>query len=652
MKINNLNKTFKEIITVTSVIYCFSFILYLFNLFSIIYLAIAVFVATVTLNKIFKNKYSSLVFITNSTVLLMTWIISISGFPYSVYEFDWNSFGIPINLVNDSSLYQNDVLANQEFPHVYIYKLIAFVINKGLLSEFFFIGFILQNYFFSKSFLILKNYIQNDYSYIVYFPLFFYPQLAGHYVNLPYFIPTIFGFSLSIYLISKFIFSENQDTVDLLLFLMLIFAHPFWAIFTPLFLFICYLLKKDKKNGSILFSISLLSIFLNNLDGISINEILKGDLINFYKTYVKIHFDWRAHYGYLFKFEANNIYQQLSMFIVISAFFSKQKFINFKTKQSIFFMGLFFISLLIIIGNFFFNSTFNNYLIASNFYRLGTLTWFFSGIFILNFFNSLKSYILFISIPLISLLFGYKSLFIKELGILPNIKFNSKLLYIIILFSMILIILNKNNQYKKAFFSTSFGLGYLLLFYFIDKVAVNNYLIKATLVISIVLFIFYILFLKITNKRELLLLTIFILFCSSFESSPTLLNNINLEYTNQLDNRDINLIKNNTTNTDVILVDPSYSYFRKETERGMVFDYSLIPYNNKNLKIYLEYKSLFNEKILVNMSSEEILKIAAKTGATDLILPKDSFALPYFINNFNNVELFKLGYLFKDINKQ
>ena len=651
MKIENLNKTYVEIIAVTSLIYCFSLILYTFNLLSIFYLVITVFIFTLLLNRIFEYRYSSLTYLTNSTLLLMLWIISISGFPYSVYEFDWNSFAIPINLVNDSNLYLNDVLANQEFPHIYIYKFVAFLIEKKMLSEVFFIVFILQNYFFAKSFLILKSNIQKDYSYIVYFPLFFYPQLAGHYVSLPYFIPTIFGFSLSLYLISKFIFSNKQDSADFLLFFILLFIHPFWAIFTPLFLLMCHLLIKDKINSSILFSIFLLSLFLNDLDGISFTEILKGDLINFYKTYVKIHFDWRAHYGFLFKFENNNIYQQLTMFIFISAIFSKKKLINFKSKQSIFFMGLFFISLIIVTGNYFYDSSYNNYLISSNFYRLGTLTWFFSGVFILNFFSSKYSYIAFISIPLIGLLFSYRTLFIKELGILPGVKFNSKLLYLIILFSLVLILFNINNKYKKAFFTVSFGLGYLLLFYFVDKVVVNNYLIKASLIISLFLFIFYFLFLKTTKKRELLLITIFILFCSSFESSPILLKNINFEYKNQIDARSIILIKENTTNKDVILVDPSYSNFRKETQRGIVFDYSLIPYNNQNLKIFLDYKSLFNEKTLKNMKAEEILNISRKSGATDVILPNDSLALLYFMSNYSYIELADLGYLFKDINK-
>ena len=110
------------------------------------------------------------------------------------------------------------------------------------------------------------------------------------------------------------------------------------------------------------------------------------------------------------------------------------------------------------------------------------------------------------------------------------------------------------------------------------------------------------------------------------------------------------LIKNSTTEKDLILIDPSLSYFRKETKRGILIDYSLIPYSSKNYEIYKTYKTLFNGKNIPELTSDEIMNIVYNSDVTDLLLPKGSISEEYFINKYVNVDLNKFGYLILDVN--
>lgn len=139
-------------------------------------------------------------------------------------------------------------------------------------------------------------------------PLFLYPQISGHYTSLPFFLPAILGFSLAIFNISNFIYKKNHNLEDYFYLILLIFIHPFWSLFIPLYIGLCYLISTEKNilDTAKVLLIFIFSYFLNNLDGISITEIYKSELIEFYKSYIKIHFDWSGHIGLFFQYELNN----------------------------------------------------------------------------------------------------------------------------------------------------------------------------------------------------------------------------------------------------------------------------------------------------------------------------------------------------------
>ena len=647
---NNSNNILFEVLASTSLIYFVSYLFRKVNFFNI-FTFLIVFMITNYLFDHFGRKYLTKTF-QNSlvTLFIMYWVLSISGLNYSVYEYDWNSFGIPINLNIDSDLYLNDLLANQEFPHIYIYNFISKAIQLNLLEQVFLIGFILQNLFFAKAFAVLKQNLNENFSYIIFLPLIFYPQQSGHFLNLPYFLPSILGFSISIYLISKHIFSEEENYQDLILFVFLIFVHPFWAIFTPLFLLIENVIIRQKKNiitFSVIFTISLV---LNNLDGIAISEILSGDLINFYKSNIMIHFNWKNHYGFLFQLEINNLYQQISMILILLIGFSKKKIMNLNSKEEVFFLGLFLISLIIILGNYFHSSIFNEYLIATNFYRLGTITWFFTGIFIVKYVKSKFLMSIFISIPILFFMFSQNTLFIKELGFLNGYKINSKIIFLIISLAIVTMIFENNIKNNIPLSILLIGIWFAVTFYNIDKYEINNYLIKVTFIHLLLFGLIYFFYKRSNNKKLFLVITIFFLFNSSFSSSKNVLENLNLDYKTKISTQNINLIQENTDKKDVIIVDPHLTHFRKEVKRGILFSISPAPYNNRNLEKYLKYKSLYNIDSFRKMDSSDLINIIKQTNASDLILPFDSIALKFFKSNYEYIELKGFGYLFLNVN--
>jgi len=111
----------------------------------------------------------------------------------------------------------------------------------------------------------------------------------------------------------------------------------------------------------------------------------------------------------------------------------------------------------------------------------------------------------------------------------------------------------------------------------------------------------------------------------------------------------IKKIQENTTEKSVLLVDPTHSYFRKESERGMFLDYSLIPYSVDNYIIYEEYKKLLKNKNLKSLTSLEVMHIIKSSNITELILPFYSLSEDYFISNFDSIELENFGHLILDI---
>ena len=642
-----------QLIAVVSVILIQSFVflkLGILTSINLLLLSLVIYQITKSLGSAIYLKIMKLVL---GTVFLMNWSLAITGMEYLVYEFDWNSFGIPINLNNNPALYSSDFLANQEFPHYWIYKISSLLIETNYFETFFFMGFILQNFFLTKSFEVLfengKRNLTDNYSQLVLIlPLFLYPQISGHYTSLPFFLPAILGYSLAIFNISNFIYKSNHNLEDYFYLILLILIHPFWSLFIPLYIGLCYLVSADKKfvDSARVFFIFILSYFLNNLDGISITEIYKSELIEFYKSYIKIHFDWSGHIGLFFQYELNNFFQQSTLAIIVVVLFLSKGLFSFKTVESTFYTSLGWISLIIISGNLLYDSAFNNFLISSNFYRIGSLTWFFIGIFILkNVSNKYLVYLLTIW-PLLFYLSSTQKTYKKNIDLVPNFDFSSKYTYIFIAVSIFLLFLNKQ---KFSFRITTLGFLYFYIFNLIDKIQINNYLIVSVGLSTIC----YLGVHTLTSKKNIGIsistLSIYILFLVSTLFTSSLQNNLKYEYKSQISVESILLIKDSTTEKDLILIDPSLSYFRKETKRGVLIDYSLIPYSSKNYEIYKTYKALFNGKNLPELTSDEIMNIINNSNVTDLLLPKGSISQEYFINKYDNVDLKEFGYLILDV---
>lgn len=642
-----------QMIAVVSIILIQAFVflkLGILTSINLLLLSLAIYQITKILGSALYLKLMKLVL---GTVFLMNWSLAITGMEYLVYEFDWNSFGIPINLNNDPTLYSSDILANQEFPHYWIYKISSLLIETNYFETFFFVGFILQNFFLTKSFEVLsesskRNLTKNYSQLVLILPLFLYPQISGHYTSLPFFLPAILGFSLAIFNISNFIYKKNHNLEDYFYLILLIFIHPFWSLFIPLYIGLCYLISTEKNilDTAKVLLIFIFSYFLNNLDGISITEIYKSELIEFYKSYIKIHFDWSGHIGLFFQYELNNFFQQSTLAIIVLVLLFSKGLFSFKTVESTFYTSLGWISLIIISGNLFYQSMFNNFLIASNFYRIGSVTWFFIGIFILkNVSNKYLVYLLTIW-PLLFYLYSTQITYIKNIDLLPNFDFSSKYTYAFIAISIFLLFLNKQNL---SFRITTLGFLYFYIFYLIDKIQINNYLIVSVGLSTICYLGVHLLTLKKNIEKSISTLSIYILFLVSTLFTSSLQDNLKYEYKSQISVENILLIKNSTTEKDLILIDPSLSYFRKETKRGVLIDYSLIPYSSKNYEIYKTYKTLFNGKNISELTSDEIMNIIYNSNVTDLLLPKGSISEEYFIHKYVNVDLNKFGYLILDV---
>lgn len=603
-----------------------------------------------------KENYREITYSLLLTVVLMNWTIAITGLEYLVYEFDWNSFGIPINLNNDPNLYSADILSKQSFPHYWIYKLVSIFVETQYLNSLFFLGYILQNFFIAKTFLVLYSSalvksVENKLLLfcILLVPMFYYPQISGHYTALPYFIPAILGYSLAVLNIANFIYKDKNNYEDYFFLFILIFVHPFWSIFVPLYLGICYLFSKEKKikeslSFFILFTSSLL---INNLDGVSILEIFNSSLISFYKSYVKIHFDWSAHIGMLFSNEINNFYQQSILLIFIFTLLVSRKIISLKTTEETFYTSLGMISVIIVVGNFFHSSLFNNFLIASNFYRIGSIGWAFIGVFLIRNIKNNKFLYFLAIVPLLFYIFSSQEVFKITIPSIPWLVFSSKYTLLLIAVSIYFFFLEK---YKFSFLVAVIGFIYFTTFYFIDKVVTNNYLIKA-LTISFLIILGALVVSKARNVSSSLLPLLLILFSISNLFTENILLNFKSEYSTQISTQEIETIRKYTNNEDVILINPDIPHFRKETKRGVLIDYSLIPYSEEKYNIYKKYQNLFNNKFIQDLSKDEVLYVISNSNTTDLIIPNDSLSEEYFLKNFEYYKLPNLGYLVLNVNK-
>ena len=308
-------------------------------------------------------------------------------------------------------------------------------------------------------------------------------------------------------------------------------------------------------------------------------------------------------------------------------------------------MGL--ISLVIIFGNIFHASQFNNFLIASNFYRIGSIGWAFVGIFIFKNVDN-KNILYFLSItPLLFYLFSSREVFTINIPSIPWVAFRSKYLLLFLAISICLMFLEK---YKYSFLVLISGIIYFTTFYFIDKIQTENFLFKSLIVGSVIFLISFTISTYFSIKSYLLPLMI-VLFTFSTLFTENIFLNLKYEYSTQITRKEIQTIRKYTDKKSVILVNPNIPHFRKETKRGILIDYSLIPYNEEKYTTYKRYQNFFQNKSLENLSTEEVLNIINNSNTTDIIIPRDSQSEKYFLNKFIYYELDDLGYLVLDVNE-
>ena len=156
---------------------------------------------------------------------------------------------------------------------------------------------------------------------------------------------------------------------------------------------------------------------------------------------------------------------------------------------------------------------------------------------------------------------------------------------------------------------------------------------------------------KAINVRASLLPLLLILFSLSNLFAENILLNFKSEYSTQISTQEIETIRKYTNNEDVILINPDIPHFRKETKRGVLIDYSLIPYSEEKYSIYKKYQNLFNNKFIQDLSKDEVLYVISNSNTTDLIIPNDSLSEEYFLKNFEYYKLPNLGYLVLNVNK-
>lgn len=648
LKNNELLNIFSTIITV----FFSALILKRFEKLSLLNLFILIFM----LFLFFKiNKLRSINFDTLTpllTIMLMCWSVISSSFEYLVYQMDWNIFSIPINLNLSPDLYKNDLLAKQEFPHKFIYEFVSLIIKNDLLSELFFIGFILQNLLLLKAFEALyKRFILNSKNnfeiLLIAFPLFFYPQSSGHFTSLPWFLPSIAGYSISVYLLTRFIFVK-QDYIGCIFLILLIFIHPFWGMFVPLYLFLIYIFSKDKQiYWTISFIVAtLFSLILNNSSGLSINNTLNKSWVDFAKEITPIHHDWINHAGYFLNGHLNLIYQLIPLVTFVLLLIYKNKFFDFSTRETTFFASLGLINLVIIFGILFRDTVLNELLISVNFHRIGSISWFFLGVFVFRMSLNKKLTSLILFLPYLIFILNTKSGVKKITDIFPNIEVSSKYTYFFLILSTLFFIKNK---VKISMFINFIGTLYFFVFYFIGKNDITNYFVFSIIFCFFLVLIYIGTIFKLQIKSEFLAIYIILLFSIVTFRFENLVFDLRYDYQSVIDKNNIELIKNNTSVNSVILYDPSASYFRKETQRGLLIDYGLIPYNIQNAELYNKYKNYFNGKNITQLTTDEILIIINNTNVTDMILPKENLSNEYFKNEYEFIYLPKLGFLYKEI---
>ena len=134
MKTKIFNSLTVEFLFVIFLIFGSSQILNQLNILTLFNLFLLFFIVNLFFYKYKFLQIQNILKLSLLTVFLMSWSLAITGKEYLVYSFDWDSFGVAINLMSDPLLYSSDLLAKQAFPHFWMYKLVSVFIGTKYFS--------------------------------------------------------------------------------------------------------------------------------------------------------------------------------------------------------------------------------------------------------------------------------------------------------------------------------------------------------------------------------------------------------------------------------------------------------------------------------------------------------------------------------------
>lgn len=574
-----LNRNFRSFITNSFVIFIISLQIFIFkpeNYFQYLGILLINFLLLILFKKIVTNKFFLLY---SLTLFIQAWSVLSTNLLYQPFHYDYGIFAVPVYQFINSEIFLNDMQTNMNFPHYPVYFVFSKIINLNYFNFLFFIFTVLQSNLFANIFYKLNLYHNSSEekpkNFFFALPLIIQPLSAGLYTMLPYFLPSVFGFGLSSYILIKNLMLKEK--VNLFWFVVCILIHPFWGLITPLFVFIVNIFEK-KVSVSLFISFIFLLLshkLIYSKASVSLIEVYELASSRFYD----LNYTGKSHFYWFFA--GNIIPGHLNIFVQIIPL--AIAVYTFKIHKKLVFTYFTFLNivrlsaLLLIIINLFPYSFIHNISISTNFFRLGSYAWILTGVFIAK---SNDRYVQFNSIS--SLLFS-SYVFTKYFYESLTMEF---VYFLSILF---LLLFYKINQLKIL---QIFGLISILLidFLIIPDMIISNFVLL--FFIAYIVSIFLIKKNKIITYSHFLIYFIFLIIFF-LPGNQKIDNKFSLEINRYLNTNTIDIIKENSDYNSLFLVNPQDKYFRRDVERSTLFTFNMVPYDRVSANFYLSFYDTF-----------------------------------------------------------
>lgn len=575
----SLNRIFRSFITNFFVIFFISFQIFIIkpeNYFQYLGILLINFLFLYLFKKNLTNKFFLLY---SLTLFIQAWSVLSTNLAYQPFHNDYGIFAIPIYQLINTEIFLNDIQADIAFPHFPVYFVFSKIINLKYFNFLFFIFTVLQSNLFANIFYNLNLYLnkseEKPRNFFFALPFIIQPLSAGLYTVLPYFLPSVFGFGLSSYILIKHLLIKEK--VNFFWFVASMLIHPFWGLITPLIVLVVSIF--EKKVNIRLFISFIFLLLIHNLIyskvSLSLVEVYEVASSGFYD----LNYTGRSHYYWFFA--GNSIPGHLNIFVQIIPL--AIAIYTFKIQKKLALTDLTFInivrlsSLILIIINLFPYSFLHNITISTNFFRLGSYAWILTGVFVAK---SSDRYVQFNSIC--SMLFS-SYIFTKY--------FYESLTTEVIYFLSILFLLLFYEIYQLKMLQI-FGLISLL---FIDYLITPDMIISNFVLLFFIAYIINIFLIKknntITHSHFLIYFMFLIIFF--LPGNQKINNKFSLEVNRYLNSNTIDIVKENSDYNSLFLVNPKDKYFRRDVERSALFTFNMIPYDKVSANKYLTFYDTF-----------------------------------------------------------